>query len=223
MGSGLMCKFISKAVTFLSSWNWPEIIKGIVSIWVATVATIALKTWKRQSKAQKQADFMDELTESVHEFIDAIAAPCEMIKYVKIGIESHAGSPFLDKSLENPEAVAYIQKHGKEDAKHLYEYLKPCAQPLSKIRSLVAKGQVLGFKNYNNCKNACRVIALQYDRIQIFYYFIGSPSLYWKNPEVQESLSKAISLDPCDIGKQIKEQNVIFLNFVKDTYKKIYE
>ncbi|MDP8218985.1 MAG: hypothetical protein P9M03_09700 [Candidatus Theseobacter exili] len=107
-----MCEFISKTVTFLSSWNWPEIIKGIVSIWVATVATKALTTWKRQSKAQKRADFMDELTESVHKFIDAIAAPCEMVKYIKIGIESHACLPDLDKSLENPDCL-YPKAWGK--------------------------------------------------------------------------------------------------------------
>lgn len=218
-----MCEFINKTITFLSSWNWAEIIKGIVSIWVATVATLALKTWKRQSKAQKQTDFIDEITESVHEFIDLMAAPTEMVKYVKIGIESYASLPELDQSLENPEAVAYIQKKGQEDAKQLYEYLKPCTQPLSKIRSLVAKGQVFGFKNYNECQNACAMITWQYERIQALCYIIGSGSLNWKNPEVQESLRKVISLDSGDIEKQIKEQHVKFLIFIKDNYKTIYK
>ena len=166
---------------------------------------------------------MDEITESVHEFIDLMAAPTEMVKYVKIGIESYASLPELDQSLENPEAVAYIQKQGQEDAKRLYEYLKPCTQPLSKIRSLVAKGQVFGFKNYNECQNACAMITWQYDRIQSWCSIIGSGSLYWKNPKVQESLSKVIFLDSDDIEKQIKEQHVKFLIFIKDNYKTIYK
>lgn len=218
-----MCEFINTTVTFLSSWNWAEIVKGIVSIWVATVATLALKTWKRQSKAQKQTDFMDEITESVHEFIDLMAAPTEMVKYVKIGIESYAGFPDLDQSIQNPEAVAYIQKRGEKDAKQLYEYLKPCTQPLSKIRFLVAKGQVFGFKNYNECQNACAMITWQYERISALCYIIGSGSVNWKNPKVQESLSNAISLDPSDIEKQIKEQSVKFLTFLKDNYQAIYK
>jgi hypothetical protein len=216
-------EYFATTVTFLGAWNWPEIVKGIVSIWVATVATLALRTWKRQSHAQKKTEFMDAITESVHEFIQLIAAPKEMVKYVRIGIESFAGSSELDQTLENPEAVAYIQKRGKEDAKRLYEYLKPCEQPLWKIRSLIAKGQVFGFKNYNECQNACTMITWQYDRIQALCYMLGDPSLYWKNPKVQEVLSDVISLDPSDIEKHINEQSVKFLTFVKDNYQAIYK
>lgn len=217
-----MCEFINKTVT-LFSLNWAEIVKGVVSIWVATVATLALNTWKRQSRAQKQSDFMDEITKSFHEVISLMAAPIEMVKYVKIGIESYAGFYPLDQSLENPEAVAYIQKRGEADAKRLYEYLKPCAEPLSRTRSLVAKGQVFGFKNYNECQNACAMIIWQYDRIQALCYFIGSASLNWNNPKVQESLRNVIALDAGDIEKQIKEQSVKFLTFLKDNYQAIYK
>jgi hypothetical protein len=192
---------------------------------VATVATLALRTWKRQSHAQKQTEFLDAITESVHEFINLIAAPTQMIKYVRIGIESFASNlPLdLDPTLENPGAVLYIQARGKEDAKQLYEYLDPCKQPLSKIRALLAKGQVFGFKNYNECQNACNMITWQYDRIQALCYILGNKSLYWKNPKVQEVLSDVISLDPADIEKQIKEHNVKFLTFVKDNYQAIYK
>lgn len=166
---------------------------------------------------------MDEITKSFHEVISLMAAPIEMVKYVKIGIESYAGFYQLDQSLENPEAVAYIQKRGEADAKRLYEYLKPCEEPLSRIRFLVAKGQVFGFKNYNECQNACAMIIWQYDRIQALRYIIGSASLNWNNPKVQESLRNVITLDAGDIEKQIKEQSVKFLTFLKDNYQAIYK
>jgi hypothetical protein len=218
-----MYEFINKSVTFISSWNWAQIVQAIASIWVATVATFALKTWKRQSKAQKQTDFMDEMTESVHEFINLLADAIEMVKFIKIRIESYAVVPELDRTLQNAEAIAYIQKHGKEDAKQLYDYLRPCVQPLSKIRSLVAKGQVFGFKNYHECQNACAMITWQYDRIQALCYMIGIVSLNWKNPTVQESLTNALSLDATDIKEEIKQQNAKFLTFVKDNYQTIYK
>ena len=218
-----MGEFVSKILQLLSEWNWAEIVKCIVSIWVATVATLALKTWKRQSKAQRQIDFMDEITDSVHEFIDSMAAPTEMAKYIKIGIESYAGTPNLDTEIENPGAVAYIQRQGKEDSKRLNEYLKPCSPSLTKIRSLSAKGQVLGLKNYKDCHNACSMLTWQHDRIQAICYLIGSDSLNWRNPKVQESLSKVIQLDPEKIKKEIEEQNLRFLTFVKENYEWIYK
>lgn len=197
-----MVEFVSKILQPLSGWNWAEIVKGIVSIWVATVATLALKTWKRQSKAQKQIDFMDEITDSVHEFIACIAAPTEMAKYIKIDIENCASAPHLNPEIKNPEAVAYIQTHGKEDSKKLYEYLKSCGPSLTKIRSLSAKGQVFGLKNYEDCNNACSMLIWQHDRIQALCYMIGRDSLNWGNDEVQEALSKVIQWIPKRLRKK---------------------
>jgi hypothetical protein len=216
-----MGEFVSKILQSLYEWNWAEIVKGIASIWVAVVATFALKTWKRQSKAQKQVDFMDDLTDSVHEFINSLAGPIEMVKYIKIGIESYVGMPDLDTEIKNPEAVAYIQRQGKDDSKRLYEYLKACSPALTRIRSLSAKGQVLGLKNYKDCYNACSMLTRQHDRIQALCYMIGSDSLYWKNPKVQEFLSKVIQVDPEEIKKGVEEQNAKFLAFVKENYEKI--
>jgi len=218
-----MADILSTILQNMRGWNWAEIVKGGVSIWVATVATLALKTWKRQSKAQKQTDFMDEITNSVHEFVMAMSAPIEMLKYIKIGIESHSRAPDLPSGIENPEAVAYIQKHGKEDSKQLIEYLNLCNPSLTKIRSLSAKGQVLGLKNYEQCQTACTMLTWQHERIQALCYIIGNHSLNWENPEVQRTLSKVIQLDPKEIGRQLGEYNTTFLIFVKENYRRIFK
>ena len=70
-----MCEFITTTIANLKSVNWPDLLQGIGSIWVAIVATLALNAWKHQSKAQRQMNFMDELTDSVHEFIQLMSAP----------------------------------------------------------------------------------------------------------------------------------------------------
>jgi hypothetical protein len=88
---------------------------------------------------------------------------------------------------------------------------------------LSGKGASFGFKHYNECQNACAMITWQYERIQALCSIIGSGSLYWKNPKVQETLSKVVSLDPDDIERQIKEQHVKFLIYIKDSYKTIYK
>jgi hypothetical protein len=219
-----MGEFFSKILQNLSEWNWPEIVKGIVSIWLATVATLALTTWKRHSKAQKQIDFLDELTDAVHEFINSMVAPTEMVKYIKIGIKSYADTPNVDPKIKNSEAVAYIKKEGIENSKKLLEYLKSCGPSLTKILSLAAKGQVLGLKNYIDCQNACYMLKRQHDSIQFLCYLIGSPSSNWRNSEVQKSLSEEVmQLDHEKIKKAIEAQNVRFLTFVKENYEKIYK
>jgi len=207
----------------MCEWNLAEIVKIGVSIWVASVATLALKTWKRQSKAQMQINFMDEITNSVHDFITAMSAPIASVKYIKIGFESYASMPNLIHDIENPGAVAYIQKRGEEDSKKLLEYLNLCGPSLTKISSLSAKGQVLGFKNYSVCQNACIMMTRQYERIQSLCYLVGSPSLNWYNSEIQNTLKKVMQLDSEEIKKEIDAYHVSFLTFVKENYEKIYK
>jgi len=200
-----------------------EIAKAIVSIWIPLVAMLALTTWRKQSKAKIQIDFMTELTDSVHEFIYLMAAPIATVRHVKIGMESYSELPALDKTVKNPGVVAYIQHRGKEDAKRLYERLKPCTEHMPKIKSLLTKGQVFGLKNYNKCWNACNMILWQYERIQTLCFMIEDGSLNWKHPEVEKTLAGAIALKSEDINRDIEVHNVEFLAFVRDNYKKIYK
>lgn len=203
--------------------DWAELVKIIISAWVATVATLALSTWRRQSKAQRQSDLLDELTNAIHEFVDSMSAPTEMLHYIKIQIESHKGTCGLRDDVPHPEAIAYIEKYGKEDSSRLLEYLNPSSPALTKIRSLSAKGQVLGFRNYEKCHRACQMLERQHGRLQAVSVIIGSTSMYWQNPEVQKSLNSLMKIDPEEITSQLQTQNVEFLEFVRENYKEIYK
>ena len=201
--------------------DWSAIIQALASIWVAMVATLALRTWKRESKARRQTDFLDALTDSIHDFIALMAAPIEMVKFAKIAIQSHAELSQVDKRLRTPGAIAYIERRGKEDSKQFGELLDKGMPAVSTVRSLVAKGQVLGFTNYNECRDSCALITWQYDRIQAFSQVIGQTTLYWENPNVQDIVDKALSIEAEGIKTYLQEQNIKLLEFVQANYKAI--
>ena len=218
-----MCDILARALRTFASWNWLEILKTSTGFGTAIIAWLALQNWKRQSKAQKETAFLDEITDAIHEFIDLIAAPMEMVRFIKIGVSSYSGLPQLDRSLKYPEAVAYIQKQGAEDAKRLYEYLKPCTPILSKIRSLVAKGQVFEFEDYSECQNACRLITQQHEQIQAICALIGNPNWNWQNPQVEKTLGGVLAIDPDQMKQQVEQQNVKFIEFVRKSYAAAYQ
>ena len=60
---------------FLLLIDWLAIIQGIVGIWVVIIATIALNTLKCQIKAHKHIEFLDELTDTIHNFILSMSEP----------------------------------------------------------------------------------------------------------------------------------------------------
>ena len=220
-----MANSFQQALSILLAWDWPAIIGAIgtvigaiATVWLVYIANCALSTWKKQSRAQRQLDFMDQITDAVHELIGSLVSPIEVVRLVKIGIESHS-EPSHTTEIES--AIEYIKASGKRDAKQLLEHLQSCRQALFKVRSLVAKGQVYGFNNYEECRQACNMISWQHDRMQSLYTMIGSDSWYWENPKVKESLAQVISLDAEEMNQQIGKANVRFIAFVRDNSQAI--
>jgi hypothetical protein len=142
----------------------------------------------------------------------------------KIGMACHA------PTWENGEqadiavkgAIAYIQKNGEHDGKHLLEVLETVQPSVVKLRSLAAKGQVFKFDGYAKCHDAIALLTWHFDRIEALMAFFRSPSRNWENPEVLQLLKDLMAIDPGDMGGNIKENNITLLEFVSATYQRIY-
>lgn len=214
----MVASSVQHALSILLAWDWPSIIGAIATVWLVYIAKCALNTWKKRSKAQKQFDFMDQITDAVHELIGLLETPIEVVRFIKIGIDSHS-EPSHTTEIES--AIDYIKASGKRGAKQLLEHLQPCKQTLFKVRSLVAKGQVYGLNNYEECRQACNMISWQHDRMQSFYTMIALESWNWENLEVKKYLAQVISLDADEMKQQIDEANVRFIAFVRDNYQAI--
>ena len=80
--------FLNITGAHLAQVDISSLLQGIGAIWVAVVATAALSTWRKQLYAEKQLSFIDELTDTVHEFILLMASPTSHLRYAKIGIEA---------------------------------------------------------------------------------------------------------------------------------------
>ena len=197
-----------------------NVLPAIASIWVAITATYALRTWKYQTRAQKYIEFIDELTDTVHEYIQAMGAPIQILEFVKIGIQAYSETESLQgKNIKNAGVITYIEKNGKADQIRLNEYLDKVRPIKSRMNSLSVKGQVLGFDNYKQCYDACTMLAWSYGQLEAFTVLIGSAHLNWQNQEVQQTLDKVMTVDAKTIKKNLEKQNSVFLEFVKQIYK----
>lgn len=204
------------------NWDWPVIIQSAASVVVAYVAFRALATWKQQLKAQKQTDLLDELTDTVHEYLQQMVRPTEMLKFIRNYITSHAGLPTNRDDIKNPEVVAYIEKRGENDSKRLWEYLRGCDSYVAKIESLVAKGQVYDLLNYDVCQDTCKMLLWQHERLQVVASVIGSTTMNWDHPDVQKSIDNMLTVTPEDIEVHMAKQNKKYIKFVTENYRKIF-
>jgi hypothetical protein len=196
-----------------------SLLQLIVGIWVAGVATVALSTWKKQLRAEKQLSFIDELTNTVHEYILLMVAPTSHLVYAKIGIEAHKGAAFGFEQYENAEAIAFINKDGPGTSDRIMADLALVRPVLGKMQSLAVKGQVLGLQDYPKCHNACTMLARSHDQLQAFCAIIRNPNLNWKNPLVQKNLNNLSEIDADRINANLNEQNWEFIKFAKKAYE----
>ncbi len=204
--------------------RWPETISALAAVVTATIAIIALQTWKHQDKAKGKAAFLDALIEAAHTYIAEMPKPITLLAMAKIGMAGHAPTwedgEKADIAVKG--AIAYIQKNGEHDGKRLLEVLEAVQLSVIKLRSLAAKGQVFKFDGYAKCQNAVAVLTGHFDRIEAFMAVIGSPSWNWEHPDVLRNLKAVMAIDPDDIRKSVQENNIALLEFASETYKQIY-
>lgn len=207
------------------SWEWSKIIQSVASIITAVMAYKALTIWKQKVQANKKTEFIDTFIDEVHKFITLVQPAISNYKYIKMSMDTHNDTDKLNPVNNKPPQTyeTYITENGTQDGDSLSTLLKECVNTMSKIRSLVAKGQIYEFIDYDKCQNASNLILQQHDRLIAVVNMISNQSLYFENPEIQKTLAKVLSQEPEEMENHLKEQNILLLEFARKNYAKIYK
>lgn len=219
-----MCDVLVWSFDAITSIQWLEVIKVFAAVATALIAFAALKNWQRQDKAKREAEFLDSLIEATHAYITEIHKPITYLEMSKIGMNCHAPTWETGES-ENiaiKGAIVYIQKNGNLDAKHLLEALESAQPSVIKLRTLTTKGQIFRFDSYAKCHKAVAELTWHFGRIEAFMAVIRSSTWNWENPDVLKHLKDIMAIDPEEIRKSVRENNVALLEFCSETYKRIY-
>ena len=206
----------------LADFGWLELLRSFGPYAAAFVGWLALKNWKRQDKAKREADFLDALIEATHAFIIAMSRPVALHQAVRTGMICHGPSPFDPEKLTIAGAIEYIQKASEATSRRLDEALAQ-AQPLVvRLRSLASKGQIFGFKDYGNCYQSIQMLTWQFDRVAALGSIISIPTLNWENPHVLGTLEKVIAAESDEIQKLLNKHDIEIIGFSQATYKCLY-
>jgi hypothetical protein len=81
-----MCDALVWSFDAITGLPWLEITKAIAPVATTVIAFLALKNWKRQDRAKRQAEFLDELIEATHSYIAEMSKPVTLARFVNIGI-----------------------------------------------------------------------------------------------------------------------------------------
>lgn len=206
----------SAVATALS--NWVDGVEAASALAMVVIAGLALRTWRKQDKAQREAGFIDDLVEAAHTYISQMPVAITLADISKIGMRGYSNGP--EATVEG--AIAWIEQDGKRQSKQLMDALAAVQPSLVRLRSLVIKGQVFKLEDYAICKDTVAILGWQFDRLQALAVAIGSPNWNWQNPEILEHLQKVLKIDAREIGECLQSGNVAIIEFSRKTYKRLY-
>ena len=210
------------AANALVGFGWLELLRSLGPYAAACVGWLALKNWKRQDKAKREADFLDALIESTHAFIIAMSRPVALHQAVRTGMICHGPSPFDPEKLTIEGAIQYIQKASEATSRRLDEALSQVQPLVVQLRSLASKGQIFGFKDYGKCYQSIQMITWQFDRVTSLGSIISIPTLNWENSQVLGTLEKVVAVESDEIQRSLNKYDVEIIQFSQTTYKQLY-
>lgn len=217
MGVGMFDVFAG-ACAAIGRLDWSATIQALSGIATAIIAGLALRIWRRQDKARRESEFLDELIEAAHTYSTEMVGPITHLSIAKIGMKAYAKSD--DKALEG--AILWIQSNADSQGKLLSEALNTAKPAEVRLRMLVAKGQVFELQDYSKCVHAVEMLSRQFDRLQAFCVMIGSSTWNWENSEVLRVLTNVMALDAEDINGQLNSSNIVVMEFANKTYRRLY-
>jgi len=217
-----MCDALIWSFDAIAGLPWLEVIKALAPVVTALIAWRALQNWSRQDKAKRQADFLDQLLEAVHDFMGKMPAPVTVVDLIKIGMASHIPMQGKNSDPLVAGAIEYVERQGDTDAKRLIETLEAVRPVVTRLRALRAKGNVFKFQNYAGCANAVGLLVWQFDRMQGLASFMRNPHWYWENEEVIAQLKKLMAIEPEDIRTQLNTHHGAIISCVGETYGQVY-
>lgn len=212
-------------VHIFATINILDAVKALAPLATAYIAFLALRNWKHQDKAKRQADFLDKLLEATFSYVTKMRGPITTMEMATIGMECYAPTWKASEQIENAVqgAIDFIQKNGERKAKILADELKTASASVIELKMLTVKGHVFMFKNFETCIDAVTILIGQFDRMEAFEGVLGSTTDNFENPEVLKRLKKVMAIDPNEVRNLIKMNAYAIQEFAKENYRCIYK
>ncbi|WKE64863.1 hypothetical protein PVT67_14495 [Gallaecimonas kandeliae] len=208
-----MDNILNRLLCYLAGIDLNNLISTSATVITAFIAWSALSTWKSQKRADIFVEYLDDFMDELHELIYAVYPALEFLNYIQIAIKSRQEFSDIEQG-----AIEYFEKEGTRDSEEFQKYLAPCTDRVARVRSLAAKGQVLGLDDFDAIMTSSLNICAQYDRLMSLRVFMAMRNIVWQNPTVNKTLRSILTIDNVKIKSEIADSNMAFLKAVKRNY-----
>lgn len=209
------------------------LIGGVSTFALAAIAWYGVRSWKHQVKAKIKTEFLDELVDSVNEYINKMGPLVHILGFIEIGIkayrETEEGLPPIGDKDETKSAKQiawekYVNNYGNTNSQQLRKYLDQALPARSKVSALSAKGQVFKFGEYEKCLISCQALTQVHDQIYHFAVIFANTHMNWNNEEARQTLDLILENVTSENTKSILDRgSAEIIKFVQSEYSDILD
>lgn len=207
---------------WLSEQDWPAALEASAAVVTAVLAYKAIKIWRQQDSAAREADFLDKLVDEMHNFISQFSRPLAQLRVILISIRSHSPREGTEDERLIEGVQAFIACDEGDSAAELIEALKSVQPSLIALQSLMAKGQVFGFRDYPAAYHNLLAIIQPYSRCQSVAEIIDRKHWNWQNDEVRRVALSTLKIDVDDVSNSIGRSNAAVIYCTNGWYRSLY-
>lgn len=203
----------------------PIWLTAIASCLLAYFAWKALSSWQNQIRAKKQIEFLEEISNAIHGYANGLFFSFRILDDMNEEIDSYQHDASLTPSSAKNGLICYRKEHGREKGKCLLYSLEDCVEHSQKLQDLNSKGEFLGLKSYNLCKEFYEYFEQQYISLRIIGTYFNAPDLNNNgNISIDQDLqSELLNINSKEDRAKLKtKMDKEFSSFLEDNYRSLY-
>lgn len=186
---------------------------------------MALNTWRRQIKASRTTQFLDDVNEAAFKFVTTVQQPIDAHKHLRIRIWSHTDLEEGNFELTLDDVVRYYHNPNSDVSgsfdKLLLSSLKESNEANAVLTALLYQGQIHTLKNYSILSYHLQRMQWQHNRLSGLFRIITLDHLNTSNPKTSRILQRIADLDSDLMFHQLNNDYKKVIEHLRDEYSAV--
>lgn len=194
-------------------------VSSLATVFAAIIAYRALNAWKRGIVLQKSLDNLDRVVEATISTSRSFSQALNYIGLLQLSIDAYRQDSKEVKEFAKSGVVKYITQNGKDDSAPLKDMLTKNETLLNKLELQLVLFQRLDDKHLKSMVILFRSMQVLHRKLVAFASIIGSTSLYWSNPKVEETVLATVNQNMEELHNLLEQSREELLKAVDSKHK----
>ena len=186
---------------------------------------MALNTWRRQIKASRATQFLDDINEAAFKFVTTVQRPIDAHKNLRIRIWSYTDLDEDNFEITLEDVVNYYHNPNSdvsgEFGKSLLHSLKESHEANNTLTALLYKGQIHTLNNYKLLSYHLQRMQWQHNRLSGLFRIVALEHLNTSQPKTSRILQRIADLDHDIMVAQLNNDYKKVIELLRDEYSSV--